>query len=145
MNHRDVARLFGILNRQSQRYITKACAELEITFPEYLLLLNLYENEGISQDDMAKILFMDKSVITRSLKLLEAKGLVRRMQNERDKRSKHLYSTAAGKAQRVFLVAVLEKWINYLSADMDQKALEVLLDGMQTISVRAMQIDCQKN
>ena len=99
MDYRNASRWFGILNRRSQAYIVKACEPLDITFSEYVLILNLYDHEGVSQEDMAGLMFVDKAVVARTIKSLEAKGYVRRVQGEQDKRIKRLYTTEKGNEQ----------------------------------------------
>lgn len=43
-----------------------------------MLLIRIYDAEGLSQEELAGVLYLDKAVVTRSLTLLEQKGLIRR-------------------------------------------------------------------
>lgn len=144
MDYRNASRWFGILNRRSQAYIVKACEPLDITFSEYVLILNLYDHEGVSQEDMAGLMFVDKAVVARTIKSLEAKGYVRRIQGEVDKRIKRIYTTEKGNEQEEFLRNVVCRWIDFLSAGLDPKTVEIVLQGFHHLSQRAYSADLDK-
>ncbi len=55
-------------------------------------ILNLCENPGISQDALAKIMFLNKSNVARQVAALEEQGYVERKQGE-DKRVSLVYPT----------------------------------------------------
>lgn len=144
MDYRSTARSFGILDRRSQNYIVTACASLGLTFSEYVLMLNLYENEGVRQDDMAALMCVDKAVVARTIKMLESKELVSRVQGTTDKRVKRIYATPAGKEQEEFLRNVLQRWIDYLSAGVDPLVVPALLQGFAQLAQRAKTADFSK-
>ncbi len=144
MDYRNAARVFGILDRRSQNYIVLACEKLQLTFLEYVLLRNLYDHEGIRQEDMAALMSVDKAVVARTIKLLEAKGLVRRVQGQRDKREKCIYVTDAGKAQEVFLRDIVRRWIDYLTEGLDAAAFKALLQSFSQLAARAQSADFEQ-
>jgi len=141
MDYKNAARVFSILDRRSQNYIVLACEKLQLTFLEYLLLRNLYDNEGIRQEDMAALMSVDKAVVARTIKLLEAKDLVRRVQGQRDKREKCIYVTEAGKAQEVFLRDIVRRWIDYLTDGLEPAAFKALLQSFSQLAARAQSAD----
>lgn len=144
MEYRNIGEWFHILKRCSQSYIANACEGIGITVYEYNLMINLYRNEGINQEEMAEILMVNKASVARMIKSLEAKGMVRRAQGSNDKRIKNLYTTEKGKAQEAFLLSVLQRWIDFLSEDMDEQMTRTVLDGFKYLSARALQADFSK-
>ncbi|MGL6016400.1 MAG: MarR family winged helix-turn-helix transcriptional regulator, partial [Selenomonadaceae bacterium] len=134
MDYINAAHCFDIIERRSQAYIVAACAELGLTYAEYVLLHNLYDHTGSRQDDLAEMLCVDKAAITRTLKLLEGKGLIKRLPGEQDKRVKYVYPSEKGLAQEVFLRRVLQRWLDYLAEGVEYNFSEaitgkVVLDG----------------
>lgn len=69
-----LARNVGILHRQTQTYIAAIGSTLDISFSECILLMNIYGNEGITQEELSALLFIDKAATARSLQSLEKKG-----------------------------------------------------------------------
>lgn len=137
MNYKNIGRWFGVLDRQSQSYIMKVCARKDINYQEYILLLNLYDNEGISQEEMSQRMLVDKAVVARSIKSLESKDLVKRLRHDGDKRIKRLYLTDLGRENEEFIRSVLQDWIDFLSEGLSAQEVKVILEGLQYLSERA--------
>lgn len=61
------------------------------------LLLLISENDGIIQRDLAEMLDMRPSSLTEKLSILEKNSLIRREQDEKDRRVMHVYLSEGGK------------------------------------------------
>jgi DNA-binding MarR family transcriptional regulator len=72
--------------------------KLDITYPQYLVLLVLWQQDEISLKQLGEQLFLDSGTLTPLLKRLESKGLIRRERNERDERLRVLKLTVEGNA-----------------------------------------------
>ena len=64
------------------------------------ILVDLWVEEGVRQQDLAISNIKDKGTIARALQNLEASGIVARLPDEKDKRNKLIYLTKRGKALR---------------------------------------------
>ena len=137
MNIIDVGRSISILNRRSQAIITAACEPLKLSYSEYAVILQLYESEGKSQDELANLLQLDKAVVTRTISLLEKKNLIRREKDKRDKRINHIYLTELAKTQKKFLNNILETWMLYLVAKLTDEERDIFFKGIVRASDRA--------
>lgn len=71
--------------------------ELELTYPQYLAMLVLWEKDGRSVSELGERLFLDSGTLTPLLKRLEAAGLVARIRDVEDERRVHVTLTAAGR------------------------------------------------
>ena len=71
---------------------------LSLTYPQYLAMLVLWENDGITVGDISKRLLTDPGSLTPLLKRLEAEGLIKRLRSKQDERVVELHLTAAGNA-----------------------------------------------
>ncbi len=74
--------------------------ELGITYPQYLVLNALWEEDGRSISALAHRIGLESSTITPLVKRLEAAGLVTRTRSIEDERSVHVMLTASGSALR---------------------------------------------
>ena len=72
----------------------------EITYPQYLVLLVLWETDGLSVKEIGDRLFLDSGTLTPLLKRLEASGRVRRARDRVDERQVSIFLTQSGRALR---------------------------------------------
>ncbi|MDM8216957.1 MarR family transcriptional regulator [Desulfovibrio piger] len=90
----------ALAGRQYQRYLNRRLAPYDLSGSQYLLVVNVCRQPGITQDKLPDILHINKSNVTRALAQLERSGFIRREVNMRDKRTAALFPTS--KALEVF-------------------------------------------
>lgn len=77
-----------------------ALAELGLTYPQYLVMLVLWDGDGMTVKALGERLSLDSGTLTPLLKRLEAAGLIRRERGREDERQVHLHLTQTGEALR---------------------------------------------
>jgi DNA-binding MarR family transcriptional regulator len=85
---------------------------LGLTYPQYLVMLVLWERDGLSVKEIGERLFLDSGTLTPLLKRLEAAYLVKRTRSKADERQVLVALTARGaglreKAKTVIPPAIL--------------------------------------
>jgi MarR family transcriptional regulator, organic hydroperoxide resistance regulator len=70
----------------------------DLTYPQYLVMLALWQQDNISLGELASKTLFDSGTLTPLVKKLEQKAWLRRMPSKLDERVKHVQLTAAGKA-----------------------------------------------
>lgn len=70
---------------------------LGLTYPQYLVMLSLWQREGVNIRQLAEHTRFDAGTLTPILKRLEAKGLLARKASTVDERQKQILLTTAGK------------------------------------------------
>src|SRR3954463_84864 len=70
---------------------------LGLTYPQYLVLLVLWEQDPTSVRTLCERLYLDSGTLTPLLSRLETAGLVRRERSTSDARVVDIHLTAAGK------------------------------------------------
>ncbi|MBU3144236.1 MarR family winged helix-turn-helix transcriptional regulator [Clostridium sp. CF012] len=70
---------------------------LNLTYPQYLVMLILWEHERISFKDMSNNLKMKTGTLTPILNNLESQGRLCRMKDEKDDRRVYIHITSKGK------------------------------------------------
>lgn len=73
-------------------------APLGLTYPQYLVLLVLWERDGLRVKEIGARLYLDSGTLTPLLKRLEASGFVRRVRDTSDERQVSIMLTPAGLA-----------------------------------------------
>jgi DNA-binding MarR family transcriptional regulator len=71
---------------------------LGLTYPQYLVMLVLWQGDGVTVSQIGERLALDSGTLTPLLKRLELGGLVRRLRDAQDERRVLLQLTPAGRA-----------------------------------------------
>ncbi|MCW3062820.1 MAG: transcriptional regulator, MarR family [Capsulimonas sp.] len=82
---------------------------LGLTYPQFLVMLTLYDNTPRTVGDLGLELGMDNGTLTPLLKRLESAGLVTRTRDARDERRVLIDLTTAGEALREAACSIPEK------------------------------------
>lgn len=72
--------------------------ELELTYPQYLVMLALWERDGASVGEIGEQLTLDSGTLTPLLKRLETAGWLQRQRSQGDERRVEVHLTDAGRA-----------------------------------------------
>ncbi len=71
-----------------------------LTYPQYVVMLSLWERDGITVSELGERLFLDSGTLTPLLKRLEASGHLSRLRDAQDERRVRISLTAQGRALR---------------------------------------------
>lgn len=78
----------------------------DLTYPQYLVLMVLWEEDGLTVKEIGERLFLDSGTLTPLLKRLEASGRVRRARDRPDERQVSIFLTEAGGRLRHTLACI---------------------------------------
>ena len=71
-----------------------------LTYPQYLVMLVLWEQDGVTVSELGERLFLDSGTLTPLLKRLEAQGQIARLRDVQDERRVRITLTSQGRALR---------------------------------------------
>jgi DNA-binding MarR family transcriptional regulator len=94
-----------LITREYQPYLNK----LGITYPQYLVLLVLWESDNISVNEITEKLILNTNTVTPLLKRMESFGIVSRKRSENDERKVIVHLTAKGRKMRKKAASIPEK------------------------------------
>jgi DNA-binding MarR family transcriptional regulator len=106
--------------------------ELGVTYPQYLVLLALWEHDGLTVGELAQRLRSDYGTLSPLLKRLEAADLLRRERRAEDERSVRVTLTDAGRALRGRAECIPEQVLG--ATGLDREAFESLRDTLQRLT-----------
>ncbi len=115
----------SILYRCNQKHYDKLLSKYEIGYTQLILLTQIYENEGVSMNELASRGVYDKGTITKSIQRLEQLSYVRIENSEVDKRSKLLYTTEKTQDIMPKLYQMRSEWSSHLSGDISSEELDI--------------------
>jgi MarR family transcriptional regulator, organic hydroperoxide resistance regulator len=85
-----------LITREYLPYLEK----MSITYPQYLVLLVLWENDNISVNEIAQKLILQTNTITPLLKRMESQGIISRTRSGEDERKVVVSLTEKGKTMQ---------------------------------------------
>ena len=104
---------------------------LGLTYPQYLVMLVLWEGDGITVSVLGERLALDSGTLTPLLKRLEAAALVQRLRDTADERRVLLQLTRAGRALKARATAVPRAVARASGCKLDE--LAVLTSQLQAL------------
>lgn len=108
----------------ASRAVTAAYAPLleplGLTYPQYLVMLVLWEGDGASVKAIGEQLALDSGTLTPLLKRLEAQGLVRRARSSEDERVVEIFLTTEGKRLKQRARAIPEQLVCRMGISVSQ-------------------------
>ena len=84
------------MNKVYRQLLTR----LDITYPQYLVMLVLWQKDDLTVSEIGEQLFLDSATLTPLLKRLESAGLIMRQRTRQDERQVAVTLTEAGRALR---------------------------------------------
>lgn len=124
-----------------QVYMKKAFKLLGISFDEGIILQNVHYNPGTTQDQIAENLILDAAAVARSLKVLEQKGLVSRVTDEKNQRRKLVTISPAGAELVNHMNSAMGAWDEAVFSDYDNAELIRVVNGMKSLYTKASSVD----
>jgi len=110
---------------------------MNLTHPQYLVMLALWEQAPLSVKDLSRLLQLDPGTLSPLLKRLEAVGYVRRERDRHDERQLSVTLTESGKALRADAERIPPAVVQRL--DMDLSDLQQM-HGMLTEVIKAARL-----
>ena len=114
---------------------------LGITYPQYLVLLVLWEQDRQPVNDIAKRLYLETNTMTPLLQRMEKAGLVRRVKGEKDTRQRIVCLTDKGKAMEELAkvipdclsTQICERGVDINDLSQTLPALDKLIEGLRKV------------
>ena len=130
-------RQINVTSRCATLYRERALSDTGLAGCQTPYLTALYRLPGLTQEELARELNVNKSSVTRQLNNLEEKGYVRREPSREDRRMMRVYPTERALALKPRLHQVLHEWSDYLTADFTAEERETLSELMIRVASRA--------
>lgn len=123
---------FYVASRLISQQYRDALEEMGLTYPQYLVMLCLWEEDGLMVSQIGKQLSLDSGTLTPLLKRLEAMNLVRRVRSESDERRVEIELTYPGKSLQSKASTISQSMEQTLSGwkEKDRQKLLELMDRL---------------
>ena len=100
-------------------------AGVELTPEQWMVLVRLWEREGLTPSELSDATFKDRPTMTRILDVMEGRGWLTRRVAAGDARSRRVFLTAAGRALRGRLVPLVRRFVPTMLSGIPDDDLEI--------------------
>lgn len=83
----------SVLHRNMQKYFDKVLAPYEIGSGQLMFLFYINEHEGVTMQEVTRVIEVDKGTTTKSIQKLIEEGYIQSNTDENDRRVRRLYTT----------------------------------------------------
>lgn len=132
------------ISRLSALYREKEFKKIGLGEMHHAYILTVCGEPGISQEELACKIFINKSNVARQVAQLEQKGFILRQNCARDARKLRLSPTEKAVALAPKIRAILADWNQLLLDELSVEQQEAVLTGLQTIMEKAEAEMCKK-
>lgn len=137
-HHESIGKWISTIHRYSMIYKSRSFIPYGIGAGQLGFLGVLYQKDGISQDELAQKLNMDKTTTARSVQKLENLGYVRRQPSEEDRRINLVFLTQKSLDMHPHIVSTMQAWTEILVQDFTENERDLLLKMLKKISANAV-------
>lgn len=109
-NERYIARYISQLHRKARSFVNKSVAKHGFKSGQIMFLIELYRQDGKSQEEISESLQIDKGTTARAMRKLEEEGYVTRAKDKEDKRFNSIYLTQKSQDLREDVYSVFDEW-----------------------------------
>ncbi len=130
----NIGKYISYMYRKGGAFISKGLINKGIGSGQIMFLLELYKNDGVTQEWLSEIFNIDKGTTARALKKLEDVGFVTRLKDKSDKRAYSIHLTDKGIEAKDEIYGVLDGWESILSQNLTFEEGELLLNLLKKVS-----------
>lgn len=105
----------------------------------YACLRIVCKNEGLSQGELAKRMFVNKSTITRWLSYMEERGYISRKVDDNNKRVTRVYKTKKAEGILPEIIMVFDEWENCILSGFEDDEKRELISMLQRLIANAVE------
>lgn len=126
------------IHRCAGRYRSARLPDAEIGSHRHIYIFHVCRQPGIAQEQLAKLICVNKSNVTRQINFLEQQGYVFRRPDESDRRILRIYPTQRAEELYPKVLRIMREWNMLLLAELAPQEQEQLLDILARITERAI-------
>ena len=141
LNHFLPYRLLNLATNISNSCSTIYKNDFDLTIPEWRILARLAEHERLNAKNIGKITFMDKSKVSRAVKLLDEKGYLKKEKDQHDNRASYLSLTDEGKTLHQQISPIALNWEKQLISVLDASEYRDLMRIMDKLDQQVALMD----
>ena len=133
-NNEYLGNYISLIHRQANAFFTKEFSKFGFGSGQYMFMIHLYKNDGISQESLSELVNIDKGTTAKAIKKLEELNFIVRSKDSKDKRINRIYLTSKALDIKNDFFSVLTKWENILTNELSPDEISIGLNILNKLS-----------
>ena len=133
-NNEYLGKYISLIHRQANVFFTKEFSKFGFGSGQYMFMIYLYKNDGISQEALSRLVNIDKGTTAKAIKKLEELELITRSKDLNDKRINKIYLTSKALNIKNDFFSVLTKWENILTNELSTEEVYKILKILNRVT-----------
>lgn len=136
----EVIKWMSIADRHTKMFLDKQLMNMGLNSSQYMYILRVCRQPGITQDCFIKLFYIHPSNITRAIATLEKEGFLQRQSNQGDKRTCRLFPTEKALLVNETIQMVCRQWQERLLEGFDQEQKVQFLEMLEKAAKNAVKL-----
>lgn len=137
-NMEPLMKYINRIHRCAGQYRNVRLPKTELKSHQHVYILHVCRNPGISQEQLAKRICVNKSSVTRQLCILEKNGYIMRRPDSEDRRLLRVYPTSEAEGIYPEVVRIMKEWNDLLFTELNEKEREQFKEMLKRVTDRAI-------
>ena len=131
--------LVSMIHRTRMVYLNDKMKSMDITAGQFPFIMVLSHEEGITQEDLAAHLHIDKGTVARALRKLEDKKYIFRDIDKKNRRRYLIYLTEKGRSVVPHIINIDNEWENSMCSKFSEEEYTNLFDILRVLTVNSLE------
>lgn len=131
--HLTIGRLIAAAHKKAYQYAATKLKTCDIEVGQFFFLRYIMKNHGISQEEVARKLYLDKATVSKGVNNLVHKGYVQKKANPKDKREYQLFITEKGNQMEETIDSIHKEINEYLVKELNEEEVLTLRNLLNKI------------
>jgi MarR family transcriptional regulator for hemolysin len=127
------------IHRCAGQYRSVRLPKNELRPHQHIYIFHVCRNPGISQEELTKLICVNKSSVTRQLSMLEKHGYITRETDKDDRRMMRVYPTQEAEELYPKVVCIMKEWNELLLDELSFAEKEQFIKILERLTNRAIQ------
>ena len=127
----------GLAHRWYQLYLNRRLAEYGLSGSQYLFLVYICRQPGLTQDKLPELVHLNKSNVTRALAHLERQGYIRREPHPQDRRTTAIFPTPRAEAAYPRIMEIISGWDMSVTEPLSEEERRILRELLKKVVAAA--------
>lgn len=127
----------GLAHRWYQLYLNRRLADFGLSGSQYLFLVYICRQPGLTQDRLPELVHLNKSNVTRSLAHLERQGYIRREPHPQDRRTTAIFPTPRAEAAYPQIMEIISGWDESVTEPLTGEERHILQELLKKVVAAA--------
>ncbi|MEN8077411.1 MarR family transcriptional regulator [Clostridioides difficile] len=133
-NNEYIGKYISLIYRQANVFFSKEFSKFGFGCGQYMFMIHLYRNDGISQEKLSELVNIDKGTTAKAIKKLEELEFITRSKDSIDKRINRIYLTDKALDIKSDFFEVLTKWEKSLTNNLTEEEINMGLKLLNKLS-----------